>query len=44
MTVDLIYQVTGLASVVAFAGLGLAVRRALENLERRRHHGQGRRR
>lgn len=38
MTVDLIYQVTGLASVVAFAGLGLAIRHVLENIERRRDH------
>lgn len=42
MNFDLIYQVTGLASVIAFAGVGLVLRRVLENIERRRHQGRRR--
>lgn len=40
--IDLIYQVTGTASVLVGVVAGLAGRQAIAKLDERRHHGHGR--
>jgi hypothetical protein len=40
--IDVLWQVTGFASIVAFAGLGIVLRRGVQQLDRRRDERRAR--